>query len=347
MRVGACAVTARTGSVWPRRGRRGRTPRASRRLHKRPREGRKRSFGSAYCGGACRLIRWWRPKASVRSTHRQPAHSPGTSARRRMSPAPNVHDRSGSVPRRPYADHAVQPRAVRAPAHRDRRRRTAAAGWTGVRARPHDARHARRVGGVGLGQRRRRDGRCRGSAAACRRRIRAIPCGASFSTEAEVEGYYLGFANSSLWPLCHLLVQHFEYRGEYWERYRSVNEKFAHAVADEVLRAGRSPWSGSRITTSGLVRRAVAGDQHAAVHRPVLAHPVSARRHPAPAADAGRTRAAARHAGKRSARVPHRALRAEFPRLRGRVHPRGGHRRRELVVHFEDGRSRWRHSRSA
>jgi trehalose 6-phosphate synthase len=62
-----------------------------------------------------------------------------------------------------------------------------------------------------------------------------------FLDEAEVEGYYLGFANSSLWPLCHLLVQHFHYRSDYWERYRAVNEKFARAVADETARAEKKP----------------------------------------------------------------------------------------------------------
>jgi alpha,alpha-trehalose-phosphate synthase [UDP-forming] len=60
-----------------------------------------------------------------------------------------------------------------------------------------------------------------------------------FLDEEEVEGYYLGFANSSLWPLCHLLVQHFSYRAEYWDRYKSVNEKFARAVAAEVERADK------------------------------------------------------------------------------------------------------------
>ena len=54
--------------------------------------------------------------------------------------------------------------------------------------------------------------------------------------EAEVEAYYDGFANRSLWPLCHMLIQHFEYRNEFWERYRAVNLRFAHAVADEAER---------------------------------------------------------------------------------------------------------------
>jgi trehalose 6-phosphate synthase len=54
--------------------------------------------------------------------------------------------------------------------------------------------------------------------------------------EADINGYYHGFANSALWPLCHMLIQHFEFRTEYWERYRTVNLRFAHAVADEAER---------------------------------------------------------------------------------------------------------------
>jgi alpha,alpha-trehalose-phosphate synthase [UDP-forming] len=59
--------------------------------------------------------------------------------------------------------------------------------------------------------------------------------------DADVDGYYHGFANRALWPLCHMLIQHFEFRSEYWERYRTVNLRFAHAVADETERcSGRS-----------------------------------------------------------------------------------------------------------
>src|SRR5512142_223670 len=54
--------------------------------------------------------------------------------------------------------------------------------------------------------------------------------------DADVNGYYHGFANRALWPLCHMLIQHFEFRTEYWERYRAVNLRFAHAVADEAER---------------------------------------------------------------------------------------------------------------
>ena len=59
--------------------------------------------------------------------------------------------------------------------------------------------------------------------------------------DGEVDSYYHGFANRSLWPLCHMLIHHFEYRSEFWERYRAVNLRFAHAVADEAERCtGRS-----------------------------------------------------------------------------------------------------------
>jgi trehalose 6-phosphate synthase len=56
--------------------------------------------------------------------------------------------------------------------------------------------------------------------------------------DADIDGYYHGFANQALWPLCHMLIQHLEYRTEYWERYRTVNLRFAHAVADEAERCG-------------------------------------------------------------------------------------------------------------
>ncbi|HEY0996652.1 MAG TPA: trehalose-6-phosphate synthase [Gemmatimonadaceae bacterium] len=59
--------------------------------------------------------------------------------------------------------------------------------------------------------------------------------------EDDIEGYYHGFANRALWPLCHMLLQHLEFRSEHWERYRAVNLRFAHAVVDEAQRcAGRT-----------------------------------------------------------------------------------------------------------
>ncbi len=57
----------------------------------------------------------------------------------------------------------------------------------------------------------------------------------------DIEHYYLGFANSVLWPICHMLIQHLEIRDEQWLRYRDVNRRFAEAVADEARRADGTP----------------------------------------------------------------------------------------------------------
>jgi alpha,alpha-trehalose-phosphate synthase [UDP-forming] len=59
--------------------------------------------------------------------------------------------------------------------------------------------------------------------------------------DADVEGYYLGFANGVLWPACHMLIQHIVFRDEHWMRYRDVNDRFAQAVLDEARRADREP----------------------------------------------------------------------------------------------------------
>lgn len=59
--------------------------------------------------------------------------------------------------------------------------------------------------------------------------------------DGDIDGYYHGFANRVLWPLCHMLIQHLELRTEFWERYRAVNLRFAQAVADEAgCSTGRS-----------------------------------------------------------------------------------------------------------
>ncbi|GID63233.1 trehalose-6-phosphate synthase [Actinoplanes cyaneus] len=51
-------------------------------------------------------------------------------------------------------------------------------------------------------------------------------------TAAEQAGYYEGFANSTLWPLYHDAVQQPVFQREWWETYRSVNQRFAEAAAE-------------------------------------------------------------------------------------------------------------------
>ncbi len=50
----------------------------------------------------------------------------------------------------------------------------------------------------------------------------------------EEEGYYFGFANEGLWPLCHIAHTRPIFRAEDWEYYQKVNQKFAQAVLDEM-----------------------------------------------------------------------------------------------------------------
>lgn len=52
-------------------------------------------------------------------------------------------------------------------------------------------------------------------------------------TPEEEAGYYLGFANEGLWPLCHIAHVRPVFRSSDWAMYVEVNRKFARAVADE------------------------------------------------------------------------------------------------------------------
>ena len=56
-------------------------------------------------------------------------------------------------------------------------------------------------------------------------------------TEDEQEGYYYGFANEGLWPLCHIAFVRPTFRLEDWQQYVAINQRFADAVAEEATRA--------------------------------------------------------------------------------------------------------------
>lgn len=52
-------------------------------------------------------------------------------------------------------------------------------------------------------------------------------------SDEEERGYYYGFANEALWPLCHLAHAHPVFRRDDWVHYQRVNQRFADAVASE------------------------------------------------------------------------------------------------------------------
>ncbi|MFZ9521760.1 MAG: alpha,alpha-trehalose-phosphate synthase (UDP-forming) [Silvanigrellaceae bacterium] len=52
-------------------------------------------------------------------------------------------------------------------------------------------------------------------------------------TKEEEQGYYYGFSNEGLWPLCHNAHIRPTFRKEDWDHYVSVNEKFCDAVVQD------------------------------------------------------------------------------------------------------------------
>jgi trehalose 6-phosphate synthase len=53
-------------------------------------------------------------------------------------------------------------------------------------------------------------------------------------SKEEEEGYYYGFANEGLWPLCHIAHTRPIFRAADWQHYQEVNRKFAAAVIEEI-----------------------------------------------------------------------------------------------------------------
>ena len=57
-------------------------------------------------------------------------------------------------------------------------------------------------------------------------------------SDQERTGYYLGYSNQVLWPLCHSTLGKVRHSNGFGEQYREVNERFADAVVEET---GPSP----------------------------------------------------------------------------------------------------------
>jgi trehalose 6-phosphate synthase len=53
-------------------------------------------------------------------------------------------------------------------------------------------------------------------------------------TPEEEQGYYFGFSNEGLWPLCHIAHTRPTFRAGDWEQYQQANVKFADAVLAEM-----------------------------------------------------------------------------------------------------------------
>ena len=70
------------------------------------------------------------------------------------------------------------------------------------------------------------------------RESRCIPI---FLSKDELNGYYAGFSNNTLWPLFHDFSHEAVFRQEDWEMYRKVNMRFAQVV-EPLIRKGDTIW---------------------------------------------------------------------------------------------------------
>jgi trehalose 6-phosphate synthase/phosphatase len=62
-----------------------------------------------------------------------------------------------------------------------------------------------------------------------------------FLDQQEIDLYYKGFSNETIWPLFHYFMKYTQYKSEYWNAYVEVNKKFCDAVVD-VAREGDIIW---------------------------------------------------------------------------------------------------------
>ncbi len=53
-------------------------------------------------------------------------------------------------------------------------------------------------------------------------------------SKEEEEGYYYGFSNEAIWPLCHIAYTRPVFRASDWEFYKKVNRIFANTVLEEI-----------------------------------------------------------------------------------------------------------------
>ena len=62
-----------------------------------------------------------------------------------------------------------------------------------------------------------------------------------FQSQADIEKYYHGYSNSTLWPLFHYFTQNAEYDRSYWRAYKRVNKLFFDEII-KIAEPGDTVW---------------------------------------------------------------------------------------------------------
>lgn len=55
-----------------------------------------------------------------------------------------------------------------------------------------------------------------------------------FLTPEEMNSYYYGFSNQTIWPLCHVTFQEPIFRKDWYEGFKKINQRFAKTVKEEI-----------------------------------------------------------------------------------------------------------------
>ncbi|RJQ36500.1 trehalose-6-phosphate synthase [Candidatus Microgenomates bacterium] len=55
-----------------------------------------------------------------------------------------------------------------------------------------------------------------------------------FISKEEMDDYYYGFSNQTLWPMCHVTFERPEFKDNWYEGFKKVNQKFAKAIKEEI-----------------------------------------------------------------------------------------------------------------
>jgi trehalose 6-phosphate synthase/phosphatase len=71
--------------------------------------------------------------------------------------------------------------------------------------------------------------------------IEKVKCKSVDLTKRDVDDFYLGFSNRTLWPLFHYFLEYTEFEKDHWEAYKRVNQKFADVVL-ETIEEGDTVW---------------------------------------------------------------------------------------------------------
>jgi trehalose 6-phosphate synthase/phosphatase len=72
-------------------------------------------------------------------------------------------------------------------------------------------------------------------------RLASESCYPVFLSQSDIEDYYQGFCNNTIWPLFHYFPEYAVYSADSWQAYQRVNQLFAEAVAS-VAQPGDIIW---------------------------------------------------------------------------------------------------------